>query len=119
MRKIFILVEGEEPVEATRFLLNVIADVASLQLQDRQQASQVFFISSIVFSLLGFEMITYAAEEEEFAEELDIMEGTFYFQNGALMIQAEGSSDLVLDRIDGPATAVLSASWGYIKSQWP
>ena len=123
LRQILIHVEGEEPVDATRFILNVIADVASLDLQDRNQMSQqVFLIVSIAFSLLATEMITgesYGEEANGFVEESPLMEGRFYFQNEALVIEAEGASDLVLHPIDGLPTAVLSANWGQVKSRRP
>ena len=123
LRQILIHVEGEEPVDATRFILNVIADLASLDLQDRNQMSQqVFLIVSIAFSLLATEMIAgepYGEEANGFVEESPLMEGRFYFQNEALVIEAEGASDLVLHRIGGLSTAVLSASWGQVKSRRP
>ena len=123
LKQILMHIEGEEPVEATRFILNVIADLASLNLQDRKQMSQqVFLIVSIAFSLLAMEMIAgepYGEEANGFVEESPLMEGRFYFQNEALVIEAEGASDLVLHRIGGLPTAVLSASWGQVKSRRP
>lgn len=123
LRQILMHVEGEEPVEATRFILNVIADLASLDLQDPNQMSQqVFLIVSIAFSLLATEMIvgeSYGEEANGFVEESPLMEGRFYFQNEALVIEAEGASDLVLHPIDGLPTTVLSTSWGQVKSRRP
>ena len=120
LMELFMQVEGRGKVEATRFLLDVLAEMAGLQLSDREQVSQqVFFVMSIAFSLFATEMLTAPDVGEFFYEDTSILAGTYLFQEGALVIQAEGSADLVLQPIGRPATAVVSTSWGQIKSQWP
>ena len=122
LRQILIHVEGKQPVEGTRFFLDVIADLASLNLQDpTQRSQQTLLIVSMAFALLATEAIAGPPPEGQeangFVEENPLMEGRFYFQNEALVLQAEGTGDLVLHRLDGPPTAVGKATWGQIKAR--
>ena len=120
LTELFMQVEGRGKIETTRFLLDVLVEIASLQLSDREQTSkQVFFVMAIVFSLFATEMLQAPDVGEFYYEDTSILEGTYLFQEGALVIQSEGFADLVLQPIDGPATAVVSTSWGQIKTRWP
>ena len=103
-----IQVEGRPPLSAGDFMLDVLAQIATLPLEQ----GALDWINALIV------IMPLALAEVEGEEEL-IIEEAFYFLGDQLVLTDGDDPPLVLSRVDDPGTAVRSATWGQIKSRWP
>ena len=97
--------DGGSSLSMSDFMLEVLIQMSELPLDEETLA----WINAFII------LMPVAMAEVEGQEEL-IIEETFYFLNGQLILTDGFSDPLVLSRVEDSETAVRSATWGQIKS---